>query len=287
LAVAAVALAPNFLPMSAASVREVVDAASAAGFDGLSISIDQHDWAVADDMTSDSFLEYHHERGLAIPAAEVILGWTNADREAVEEANIHVLDIAARSGARTVITATLASGLPPLSEAAIWLQHLCDLAADRGLLISFEFLPWTAVPTVASAVRLIDAVDRDNLGLVIDAWHWFRQPGGPDLATLRSVPPERIHVLHLDDASSEPPPDLMMESGTARLLPGEGAVDIVDLVNLIDDIGATPMVASEVFSSSLRTLGAFENARRQYVAAQDVLLRSRQESPPASTNNPT
>jgi sugar phosphate isomerase/epimerase len=271
LAISALTLPRDFSPMSAESIRETIDAASQAGFDAMSISTDHHDWAVADGMSSESFFDYHRERGLQILASEVILVWTASDQKEELDAIVHMLDVSARSEARTVIAATLAPELPPPAESRAWLRRICDLAADRGLSVSFEFLPWTAVPTLASAVRLLDDVDRDNLGLVIDAWHWFRQPGGPDLAALREVAPDRIHLLHLDDAPSGASADLMSESGTARLLPGKGAVGLAALIDVISDTGATPGVVTEVFSSSLRELGPLENARLQHAAALAVL----------------
>lgn len=158
-----------------------------------------------------------------------------------------------------------------MADAASGLGHLCDLAAERGLAVSFEFLPFTAVPTIASAVEFLNAVDRDNLGLVIDAWHWFRQPGGPDIATLRTIPPERIHIVQLNDAPQTPAEDIVMETFTARLLPGEGDIDLLALLDALADMGAAPAVMAEVFSMSLAELGAAEFARLQYDASRAVL----------------
>lgn len=271
LAVSAATLPLDNSYKTADRIRETIDAAAAAGFDGMSISTNHYDRAVAAGMPGEAFFEYHQERGLSILAAEVILAWAISDETNVTDDIVHILDVSAASGARTVIVATLAPELPPLEEASSWLRHVSDLAADRGLCVSFEFLPWSAVPSLASAIQVLEAVNCDNFGLVIDAWHWLRQPGGPDLPLLRTVAPERIHLLHLDDAPLEPAPDLMVESGTARLLPGEGAAGVAELLDVITEIGATPGFVTEVFSASLRKLGAFENARRQYQAGRSVL----------------
>ena len=53
---------------------------------------------------------------------------------------------------------------------------ICDKAGALGLNISLEFIPFGGIPTLASAVRLVEAVDRPNLGIVLDVWHWVRQP---------------------------------------------------------------------------------------------------------------
>lgn len=267
LALSAPTLVAHRDPIGAAQVVALIDAAADAGFDGMSIWTAHHDWAVADGMASEAFFAHHRERGLAIPAAEVIFGWAASDRRA----NEHLLDVAARAGASSVIAVTLESAWPDRRAAVAGLAALCDLAAERGLAVSFEFLPWTAVPDLATAVRLIEAVDRDNLGLVLDAWHWLRQPGGPDLVTLRAVGPERIHVLQLNDAPARPSDDLVHEAMAARLLPGEGAVDIPALLAVLAELGAAPAVVSEVFSEALTALGPAENARRQHAAAVRAL----------------
>ena len=255
-------LVPHREPISGAEVRSLVDAAADAGFDGVSIWTAHHDWAVADDMTSEEYFDYHRERGLTIPSSEVLLEWADT------EENRHVLDVSAQAGASYVIAATIEPRLP----AAAGLATLCDLAAERGLSISLEFLPFTGVPNIGSAIRLLEEADRENLGLVLDLWHWQR--GGPDVATLRSVPPERIHLLQLNDAPAQPGEDLIAES-MMRLLPGEGAVDIAEVLGTLVETGASPVVVSEVFSGTLCELGPAENARRQYRAATDCLVESR------------
>jgi sugar phosphate isomerase/epimerase len=101
------------------------------------------------------------------------------------------------------------------------LGQLCDLAADRGLRISFEFLPWSGVPSLRHAVDLVELVDRDNLRLTLDSWHWARQPGRPDESLLRSLPPHLIDVVQLCDAPLDSAGDLAAES-QLQLLPGRG-----------------------------------------------------------------
>ena len=197
-------------PASAEAIREIIDAVAAAGFGGMSIWTDQFDWAVADGMSPQAYLDYHCERGLGVPTAEVVfLDW--APRWTSEGATgyAHQLDVTARMGAHAMIAVVLE---PPPSVGRrpdAGLGQLCDLAGERGLRISLEFLPWSGVPGLQDAVDLLDIADRDNLGLALDSWHWFRQPGGPDEAMLRSLPAQLIDVLQLCDAPLLPQGDLL------------------------------------------------------------------------------
>lgn len=264
-------MVPHRSSISAEHVRSLIDAAAAAGFDGAEFWINHHDCAVADGMSSDEYIEYFAQRGLKMVAAELTDKWLTSDRAVVAEENRHLLDLAERAGARSILL--VGREFPSFEEAMSGLGHLCDLAAERGLGVSLEMVPFGGVTNIATVGRIFEAVDRDNLGMCLDVWHWHRQRGGPDYDTLRGLPPERIHILQLDDAAPEPADDPIVETMTARLLPGQGVADIPRLLDVLDEMGASPLIVSEVFSSSLAALEPAENARRQHAAIQAVLAQ--------------
>lgn len=271
-------LIPHRSPISAAQVRALIDAAAGAGFDGVEFWVHHHDWAVADGMSSEEYFDYFKQRGLAMVAAELTDKWLTSDRREVADGNEHLLDVAERAGAKSILA--VAREFPSFEEATAGLGHLCDLAAEHGLGVSLELVPFGGVPNIAAIARVLDKVDRDNLGVCLDAWHWHRQRGGPDFDTLRTIPPERIHILQLDDAAVTPADDPVAETMTARLLPGEGAVDIPRLLGVLDEMHAAPLVVCEIFSSVLAADDPLHNARRQYAAAQAVLA----QRPPAPSS---
>lgn len=275
-------LAPLCVQLSAAQVLSIVDAIADAGFDGVSTTTLHHDWAVADGLAPEEFFDHHRARGLEIRTVEVAMGWTTADRESIAEEVRPLLDMAERGGARTVIAQTLEMGRPPISSMAERLAYICDLAAERGLQVSFEFLSWSAIPDIATSVRLLDAVNRDNAGLVLDMWHWFRQPGGPDYGILRQIPAERIHVLQLTDAPTQAGDDPIVETTMNRLLPGEGDIDIEAVVDVLVENGADPIVGPEVYSAPLAELGPAEMARRAFAATEAVVGKRFLESRPVA-----
>jgi predicted xylose isomerase-like sugar epimerase len=94
-------------PLGAEEIRSLVDVTADAGFAGMSIWTDHHDWAVADGMTSEEFFELHRARGLSMPAAEVIYDWAGLGRHAIAEANTHMLNVAAGAGAASMIAVTI------------------------------------------------------------------------------------------------------------------------------------------------------------------------------------
>jgi sugar phosphate isomerase/epimerase len=65
--------------------------------------------------------------------------------------------------------------------------------------------------------------------------------------------------------------DMMMESMTKRLLPGEGEVDWAGVLEALDAIGADPIWAPEVFNVDLLATGPTAMARRIGESARKVL----------------
>ena len=69
-------------------------------------------------------------------------------------------------------------------------------------------------------------------------------------------------MLQVSDCRPAPQGDPLTECTPQRLLPGEGAVDFAELFGVLDEIGAEPLVAPEVFNAELLALGPAEMARR-------------------------
>jgi sugar phosphate isomerase/epimerase len=77
----------------------------------------------------------------------------------------------------------------------------CGIAADRGLRVSWEFEPGFAFNKPSDILRVLDAVDEPNFGVLLDTCHaqmvsvvGARQPGKPE--TLPGGPVELIRMLH-------------------------------------------------------------------------------------------
>ncbi len=253
-------------------VKTIVDASADAGFRGVSLWAFHHLAAVSAGTSPEEVRAWHVDRGLEVPIVESLLGWEGGDEAAIDAQCGPTLEVASLYGARTVAGVVLSPTLESADAAAAGLAHLCRRAADRGLGVCIEWLPWSGLPDIASAWKLVQAAGAENLGLVFDTWHWLRQPGGPDLDTLRGIPGDRIHCVQLDDTTAAGTgEDLMTETMTGRLLPGEGEVDWPAVLGTLDEIGADPIWAPEVFNSELLAQGPTEMARRIGESTRKVL----------------
>ncbi len=216
------------------------------------------------------------ELRLTHPVVEAAFGWLNPDRDAAAKEASNLISYAAAVGGRELVAVTMEPALPPMDEVAARLRTLGQVAADAGLGVNVEFLPWTGIADLATAWEIIQRADCDNVGIMVDTWHWFRQPGGPNPDLLGRIPSDRLRVVQLCDASAEPPDDVDMatETMTARLLPGEGAVDFAEVLGVVSDTGASPIWFPEVFSHTLAASGPQTMASQVLAATRSVLSQS-------------
>ena len=142
--------------------------------------------------------------------------------------------VAEAVGARSLNAVDIFGGSWSFDEAAAAFAGLCDRAAEHGLLVHLEFLPWSRIPDLSTAWQVVRAADRPNGGVMLDAWHYFRS--GSDGALLRSIPGESILGIQLCDAPATPEPNPLHATLHDCLLPGDGELP---LPSLLADLRAT------------------------------------------------
>src|SRR2546430_8174174 len=74
-------------------------------------------------------------------------------------------------GARHVITAPYDQDHARLSDG---LASIANLAEQYGLSALLEFFPWTTVPDLETAARVVGATSCPNVGILIDTLHFDR-----------------------------------------------------------------------------------------------------------------
>jgi sugar phosphate isomerase/epimerase len=143
-----------------------------------------------------------------------------------------VLETMAQIGAQRV---SLVGWDPDRERLIANLAALCADAAAYEMTVTLEFMPYSAVRTVADSVALLAAVRAPNLDVLVDALHLARSGGTP--ADLHLLEPDQIGVLQLCDApAAAPPPELLRdESVNRRLHPGDGELPLTALLDALPD----------------------------------------------------
>ncbi|HEY8172395.1 MAG TPA: sugar phosphate isomerase/epimerase [Dehalococcoidia bacterium] len=146
------------------------------------------------------------------------------------------------------------------------LRAMSDVAGDVGL--AFEFLgkPGCSVPVVDMASEIVTTVDRANVGMVIDTFHFYA--GGSRLDDLAHVPVDKLFVVHLNGCEDRPKGEL---TDAHRLYPGEGAIPITDILAALRKLGFDGVASIEIFRPEYWQLDPRIVARTARERAIDVL----------------
>ena len=138
-----------------------------------------------------------------------------------------LLAAAAQLGARAVLTAGDDADLARLADSYARFAAQC---AGYGLVASLEFMPWTAVPDAATAVKIVEQTDGPGRSVLVDALHTGRS--ATTLDDLAAIPREWLHYAQMCDGSVPAPTEtaeLIRHAREERLVPGEGGIALADI----------------------------------------------------------
>lgn len=248
---------------------ELIDVAAACGYDHVGLRLlPAMQGGVAYPLMED-------EAALRETIARLdATGVTVADLEVVAirpETEIAAFAAFFEAGARLRARHVLVAAYDPdLDRFADRFAGFCEAAAPYGLTADLEFMPWTSVPDLETARRIVEQVAQANAGVLVDALHFDRsQSAVGDIAT---VPASKLHYWQLCDAPAERPATseaMIHAARNERMFPGEGGLDLVSLARAMPpDI----TISIEVPTATLaRTVGAEARARRALDGARSIV----------------
>jgi sugar phosphate isomerase/epimerase len=141
----------------------------------------------------------------------------------------------------------------PFDAAVEALGGFAERAADQGLRPHLEPIPSTKVHDLAAALALVQAVDRPNLGLLLDTYNLGR--AGVEPFELDVVPLELVYQLQLaDGAGLEDGADYFADAFHHRSLPGEGNFPAAEMIAALARKGPLPPAGPEVLNAELHAL---------------------------------
>jgi len=148
------------------------------------------------------------------------------------------------------------------------LKDLSIIAGGYGINLAFEPLGfgWCSVRTLRAAWEIVRETDRANVGLVLDACHFYTS--GSELKEINALDKEKLFIFHLDDAE-----DLPKEAITdaQRLLPGQGVLPLKEICSRLKAIGFDGLISVELFRPEYWTWPPADLAREAKRCALQVL----------------
>lgn len=263
-----------FLTLPDTPPHQVVEAAAEAGFTAVGLRLlpaapaNERPYPL---LTDDNVLRKTQAalRATGLHVADVEIVRLNHDFDLVGFAPF--LARAAELGARHVLVAGDDRDEARLTEN---FARFCEVAAASGLSGDLEFMPWTAVPDLATARRIVTAAGQPNGAVLIDALHYDRAP--TTLAEISDVPANLINYIQFCDGPADydrSDGGLIAVARGARLMPGDGGIDLVGLAQVIPpDV----MISVEVADLSNR-MSPHDTAQRAARKTRAILERAAQQ----------
>ena len=162
-----------------------------------------------------------------------------------------------------------------VAESVPVLAELCDIAAEHGVALGFEFLGQAdcSVQTLDVATEIVRETARDNVGLVIDSFHFYA--GGSNVEMIEKLDPRLIYIFHINDAEDRPRAQL---EDRHRLLPGLGILPLREMMTAFRKIGYDDVASVEIFRPEYWERDPLQLARDAKVAAERIVCTSESES---------
>lgn len=261
-----------FLTTFEASPVEAVRIAAAAGYDMVGLRIlpaaasGEPDYPLlTDDRTLREVLAALADTGVTVGDMEIIRLKDENDWDLFAR----FCERGAALKAKHVLVAGDDANPARLTES---FARFCEIAAKHGLSADLEFMPWTAVPDAAAALKIVEGAGQSNGGVLVDALHWDRS--GTTLGDIGALPRNRLHYVQFCDGAVPYDPsdeELIRVARGERLMPGEGGVDLPGLAQAIpEDITISIEVPHRALATRIDALGRASMA----IAATRAILRA-------------
>ncbi len=249
---------------------ERVSAAAGAGFAAVSMWGRDYAAARAEGLSDADMRAMLADHGLVVAELDPAWWWLPGasavhiapdldDQEVFRFGEAELFAMADALGARSMNAVDVFGGPWDIDAAAEAFAGLCTRAAEHDLLVHIEWLPWSKIPDLATALAIVERAGQVNGGLNIDAWHLVR--AGIALDELAAVPGPLILGIQLDDGPLRAEANLIEATLHHRQLPGEGEFDLHGIVSALLATGTTAPIGVEVFSDALHELPADQAAR--------------------------
>lgn len=140
------------------------------------------------------------------------------------------------------------------------LREVAKVLKDHELRLGLEYVgpktSWTSrrypfIHTMAEMKELIAEIGLDNVGLVLDSWHWYTAQ--ETISDLQTLSPRQIIAVDLNDAPAGRSVDQQIDN--QRELPmATGVIDVGGFLKALHALGCDAPVRAEPFNARLNAL---------------------------------
>ena len=258
-------------------LREKLQAAAAAGFDGVEIfendllqfpgtPVEVRQLCADLGLSIDLFQPFR-DFDAATPA-QLARNLERAERK---------FDVMHELGASMMLVCSNVQPDAPgnVEQLADQFHQLARRAGRRGLFIAYEALAWgTRIKRFSQVWDVVRRVNHPHLGMTLDSFHTLALRDDP--LPIAQLPAGKIFFVQLADAPWVNT-DVLSHSRHYRCFPGQGELDITKFTRAVIDAGYTGPLSLEVFNDEFRAAPARANAvdaKRSLLWLEDQVRQS-------------
>ena len=133
-----------------------------------------------------------------------------------------------------------------LEDSVAVLHKLADIAEPYGVKLAFEPIGdrrWCC-NSMRQALEIVQAVHRDSVGVAVDCINFYLHDKAADLASIRTIPKEKLFVYHINDCEDLP---LGILDHCHRLMPGQGVIPVAEISAAVKAVGYDGPACLELF----------------------------------------
>lgn len=139
-----------------------------------------------------------------------------------------------------------------LSDTAARVALAADIAADHGVGLYLEPLAWSPVNRVAQALEIFERIDRANVRLCVDFWHFWASGDRPE--EVAALPADLIAAVHVCDGLHIPFGEVPDQSLSRNVWTGAGDIPLQEWVDAVRSTGYDSWYCSEIFCDKVAEL---------------------------------
>lgn len=241
--------------MKNSTLAQDLEFAEANGYEYIELRLDMlRDYFKKNSLQD---LKYFFETSKVKPAGynsiEDINFTTRDEWERIESDIRFACEVKQQIGGETlVVVPTIKAGLTYskqeiFADSVTVLKKIAAITEPYGLKIAFEPIGSAdcCVRSLHEAWTIVEAVDSESVGLVIDAFNLYLFDGWQDFYVLRTVPVEKIFCYHIDDSDNLP---LQVLDHCHRLFPGNGVIPLKEITAILKNKGYDGICSLELFN---------------------------------------
>ncbi|TBL71540.1 sugar phosphate isomerase/epimerase family protein [Paenibacillus thalictri] len=261
------------------TIEQYIASASRYGFGAVDCSGKElEDWIAQEGLEhASSYLQEHQVR---IGTIGLSAEWRQSEDKFREGLTRLTQDAAAaaalgcQSCTTYILPSTDSNAAHFMALATRRLRVCADILEAYGIRLGLEFVgphhlrsKWANpfIWDMSSTLDWIDTINKGNVGLLFDAYHWYTISGTKeDILKLNA---SQIVHAHINDAKAVPISEVLDND---RLYPGEGVIPLTDFLQGLQAIGYKGVISQEILMPQPVTAPAEELFAKSQLAFQKV-----------------